>query len=69
VGQFWVQFNTYEGFKAFPYPEYSQPWFDENHYSLRGGCLHTRRVIKRPSFRNFFEPDKRHVFAGLRLVF
>jgi iron(II)-dependent oxidoreductase len=62
-------FHPYDGFKAFPYPEYSQPWFDENHYSLRGGCLHTRPAIKRPSFRNFFEPDKRHIFAGLRLVF
>ncbi len=62
-------FHPYDGFKAFPYPEYSQPWFDKNHYSLRGGCLHTRRVIKRPSFRNFFEPDKRHIFAGMRLVF
>ncbi len=62
-------FHPYEGFKPFPYPEYSQPWFDENHYSLRGGCLHTRPAIKRPSFRNFYEPGKRHIFAGMRLVF
>lgn len=62
-------FHPYDGFKPFPYPEYSQPWFDENHYSLRGGCLHTRPAIKRPSFRNFYEADKRHIFAGLRLVF
>ncbi|VAW78848.1 protein of unknown function DUF323 [hydrothermal vent metagenome] len=62
-------FHPYDGFKSFPYPDYSQPWFDDKHYSLRGGCLHTRRSIKRPSFRNFHEPDKRHIFAGVRLVF
>ena len=62
-------FYPYEGFKPFPYDEYSTPWFDNNHYTLRGGSLHTRPAIRRASFRNFYSPDKRHVFAGLRLVF
>jgi gamma-glutamyl hercynylcysteine S-oxide synthase len=62
-------FHPYDGFKPFPYAEYSQPWFDSRHYTLRGGSLHTRPWIKRPSFRNFFEADKRHIFSGLRLVF
>ena len=62
-------FQPYDGYTAFPYPEYSHAWFDGRHYSLRGGCLHTRPAIKRPSFRNFFEADKRHIFAGVRLVF
>ena len=62
-------FHPYEGFAPFPYPEYSQPWLDGNHFSLRGGSLHTRPAIKRPSFRNFFQADKRHIFAGLRLVY
>jgi len=62
-------FHPYQGFRPFPYPEYSQPWFDDRHYSLRGGSLHTRPSVKRASFRNFFQADKRHVFAGLRLVF
>ncbi len=67
----WCQnsFHPYEGYRPFPYDEYSQAWFDGQHYSLRGGSLHTRPAIKRPSFRNFFEADKRHVFAGLRLVY
>jgi iron(II)-dependent oxidoreductase len=62
-------FHPYQGFQPFPYAEYSQPWFDGQHYSLRGGSLHTRPAVKRASFRNFFQPDKRHVFAGVRLVF
>ena len=63
------QFYPYEGFTPFPYKEYSQEWFDGKHYSLRGGSLHTRPAIKRASFRNFYQPDKRHMFAGLRLVY
>ena len=59
----------YEGFKAFPYEDYSSPSFDGQHFALRGGSLHTRPAIKRPSFRNFHAADKRHVFAGLRLVY
>jgi iron(II)-dependent oxidoreductase len=62
-------FHPYAGFEAFPYTEYSSPWFDERHYTLRGGSLHTRPSIKRPSFRNFYQADKRYIFAGLRLAF
>ena len=62
-------FYPYDGFRPFPYEEYSAPWFNGNHYSLRGGSLHTRPAIRRPSFRNFYQPDKRHIFAGLRLVY
>ncbi len=62
-------FQPYAGFSPFPYDEYSQPWFDGRHYSLKGGSLYTQPAIKRPSFRNFFEADKRHMFAGLRLVY
>ncbi|UCC55084.1 MAG: SUMF1/EgtB/PvdO family nonheme iron enzyme [Gammaproteobacteria bacterium] len=62
-------FYPYDGFRSFPYEEYSTPWFDDNHFTLRGGSLHTRPAIRRPAFRNFYEPEKRHVFAGLRLVY
>ncbi|MDH3559633.1 MAG: SUMF1/EgtB/PvdO family nonheme iron enzyme [Gammaproteobacteria bacterium] len=62
-------FYPYAGFTPFPYTEYSTPWFDDRHYSLRGGSLHTRPAFKRPSFRNFYQPQMRHIFAGLRLVF
>lgn len=73
TGQVWEwchnTFYPYQGFNAFPYDGYSKPWFDDNHYVLRGASKHTRPEIRRASFRNFFNPDKRHIFAGLRLVF
>jgi len=62
-------FHPYDGFTPFPYDEYSQPWFDQQHYSLKGGSLYTCPAIRRPSFRNFYQADKRHVFAGLRLAY
>lgn len=62
-------FYPYDGFRSFPYENYSGAWFDGNHYSLRGGSLHTRPAIKRAAFRNFYQPDKRHIFAGLRLAY
>jgi len=61
-------FYPYPGYRAFPYPRYSSTWFDGNHYSLRGGGRHTHPALKRPSFRNFYTPGKRHIFAGLRLA-
>ena len=73
TGQVWEwcdnTFFPYEGFRAFPYDGYSQPWFDGKHYVLRGASRYTRTDLRRPSFRNFYEPDKRHIFAGLRLAF
>lgn len=67
----WCQnsFYPYDGFIAFPYDGYSLPYFDGKHYTLRGGSTHTQTVIKRSSFRNYYQPDKRFIFAGLRLVF
>lgn len=63
------RFYPYSGFKAFPYDGYSTPWFKEPHFVLKGGSLHTQDSLRRPSFRNFFGPDKRHIFAGCRLVY
>lgn len=62
------QFHPYEGFTPFPYDNYSKPWFDNKHYVLRGGSRQSCDVVKRSSFRNFYNPDKRHIFAGLRLA-
>jgi len=62
------QFHAYPNFTAFPYDEYSKPWFDGNHYTLRGASAYTQSDIQRASFRNFYNPDKRHIFSGLRLA-
>ncbi len=67
----WCQntFHPYPGFSAFPYEGYSVPYFDEKHYVLRGGSIYTKKQINRSSFRNYYAADKRHIFAGIRLVF
>ena len=62
-------FYPYEGFEAYPYDGYSIPYFDGMHYTLKGGSFHTPSEIKRSSFRNYYQADKRFLFAGMRLVF
>jgi len=73
TGKVWEWCNNplfaYKGFKPFPYDEYSMPCFDNEYYVLRGASHYTRPEMRRASFRYFFKPDKRHIFAGLRLVF
>lgn len=61
-------FYPYPGYKAYPYDNYSSTWFDGSHISLRGGSAYTHTLIKRPSFRNFYTPEKRHTFSGVRLA-
>jgi gamma-glutamyl hercynylcysteine S-oxide synthase len=61
-------FAPYPDYISFPYDRYSKAWFDDHHYVLKGGSRYTRPIIKRPSFRNFYTPDKRHIFAGCRLA-
>jgi iron(II)-dependent oxidoreductase len=58
-------FAPYPGFMADPYKEYSEPWFGD-HKVLRGGCFATRGSLLRNTWRNFYTPDRRDVFAGFR---
>jgi iron(II)-dependent oxidoreductase len=58
-------FQPYPGFSADPYKEYSQPWFG-THKVLRGGCWATSSLLIRNSWRNFYTPDRRDVWAGFR---
>ncbi len=55
----------YPGFERDPYAEYSEPWFG-THRVLRGGSCATRARLVRNTWRNFFTPDRRDVFAGFR---
>lgn len=58
-------FQAYPGFVPDPYKEYSQPWFG-THKVLRGGCWTTRSRLIRNTWRNFYTPDRRDVWAGFR---
>ncbi|HEU4735492.1 MAG TPA: SUMF1/EgtB/PvdO family nonheme iron enzyme, partial [Solirubrobacterales bacterium] len=72
VGQAWEwtasDFLAYPGFEAFPYPEYSQVFFGDTYKVLRGGSWATQRGVMRPSFRNWDLPERRQIFAGIRLA-
>jgi iron(II)-dependent oxidoreductase len=59
-------FLAYPGFEAFPYREYSEPFFGEGYKVLRGGAWVTSPEAMRPSFRNWDLPHRRQIFAGLR---
>jgi iron(II)-dependent oxidoreductase len=63
----WVanDFRPYPGYIVDPYKEYSEPWFGD-HKVLRGGCWATRSNLIRNTWRNFYTPDRRDVFAGFR---
>jgi iron(II)-dependent oxidoreductase len=58
-------FLPYPGFVADPYKEYSAPWFG-THKVLRGGCWATRSRLLRNTWRNFYRPERRDVWAGFR---
>jgi iron(II)-dependent oxidoreductase len=70
VGHGWEwtssDFLPYPGFEAFPYPEYSEPFFGAGHKVLRGSSWATHPDVVRPSFRNWDLPQRRQIFAGLR---
>jgi iron(II)-dependent oxidoreductase len=69
IGNVWEwtasDFLPYPGFVADPYKEYSQPWFGD-HKVLRGGAWMTRARLLRNTWRNFYKPDRRDVWAGFR---
>jgi gamma-glutamyl hercynylcysteine S-oxide synthase len=69
IGNTWEwtadNFSPYPGFTIDPYKEYSKPWFD-THKVLRGGCWATRSLLIRNTWRNFYTPDRRDVWAGFR---
>jgi iron(II)-dependent oxidoreductase len=69
IGNVWEwtaeDFGSYPGFVRDPYAEYSEPWFG-THKVLRGGSIATRGRLLRGTWRNFYTPERRDAFAGLR---
>jgi iron(II)-dependent oxidoreductase len=62
-------FAPFSGFEPFPfYTNYSAPFFDGDHYVLKGASPRTAACFLRPSFRNWFRPDYPYIYATLRLV-
>jgi iron(II)-dependent oxidoreductase len=64
-----TRFGPFAGFQPMPfYPGYSQDFFDEEHYVLKGGSPVTAACMLRRSFRNWFRPNYPYVYASFRLV-
>ncbi|HEY0280012.1 MAG TPA: SUMF1/EgtB/PvdO family nonheme iron enzyme [Solirubrobacterales bacterium] len=61
-------FLAYPGFAAFPYKEYSEEFFGDTYKVLRGASWTTHPRVARPSFRNWDLPQRRQIFAGIRLA-
>jgi gamma-glutamyl hercynylcysteine S-oxide synthase len=70
IGNVWQwtssPFRGYAGFVAYPYPDYSEAWFDGDHRVSRGGSWFTDRSLARTSFRNFYRRRFRPAFLGIR---
>lgn len=59
-------FTPYPQFTFYPYPGYSQVYFDNQHQVLRGGSWATRPWALRCTFRNWYHPGVRQILAGFR---
>jgi iron(II)-dependent oxidoreductase len=72
LGRVWewtrTAFDGYPGFVAHPYREYSEVFFGEDYRVLRGGSWATDARVASPRFRNWDLPQRRQIFAGVRLA-
>ena len=59
-------FDGYSGFTSYPYPGYSEVYFDGEHRVLKGGSWATSSSSLRTSFRNWYHPHVRQILAGFR---
>src|SRR5215218_7984867 len=70
LGEVWewtaTDLYAYPGFRAFPYPEYSEIFFGTEYKVLRGGSWATRPAAIRNTFRNWDFPVRRQLFCGFR---
>jgi iron(II)-dependent oxidoreductase len=72
IGDVWEwtasNFLPYPGFQAHPYREYSEVFFGPDYRVLRGGSWATHPRVGTLTFRNWDLPQRRQIFAGLRLA-
>jgi iron(II)-dependent oxidoreductase len=61
-------FRAYPGFVAHPYREYSEVFFGDKYRVLRGGSCATHERVASPRFRNWDLPERRQLFAGVRIA-
>jgi iron(II)-dependent oxidoreductase len=61
-------FGGYPGFVAHPYREYSEVFFGNGYRVLRGASWATHPRVASTTFRNWDLPQRRQIFAGLRLA-
>ncbi len=62
-------FAPLPGFEPFPfYRGYSENFFDNNHYVVKGASPRTASCMMRRSFRNWFQPHYPYVYASFRCV-
>ena len=69
IGNVWEwtssTFEPYPLFEPDAYRDNSEPWFGTRKV-LRGGSWSTRNRYVRSTYRNYFTPERRDVFAGFR---
>lgn len=72
-GQVWEwcanPFEPYTGYEQPDHLEAATTEFEAGHATLRGYCLHSQKIIQRPSYRHHLRPEQRFGFSGTRLVF
>ena len=72
IGDVWEwtssAFAGYPGFHPHPYREYSEVFFGSTYRVLRGGSWATRARVATPTFRNWDLPQRRQIFAGVRIA-
>ena len=72
VGEVWEwtvsHFTGYPGFVAHPYREYSEVFFGDHYRVLRGGSCATHPRVASLQFRNWDLPERRQLFAGVRIA-
>lgn len=70
VGDVWEWtssvFEPYQGFRSFPYREYSEVFYGADYRVLRGGSWATHPTAVRTTFRNWDHAIRRQIFCGFR---